>query len=206
MRNLLLSCAMLLGVASAAQAATYTVDVSAFPFRAPGQDGLQTRAVVLSPVGAQNYNGSSVSVNLANYGDTFTTDIFGLVALDDDIEADDVIPQTTSASFSISGIGSTVLSGVSQAFGSGVSGFALASYANGFIRLNATDAIFISLADTEFGTDGAGNYVQGRPGVGFVEATFTLAPIPVPAALPLAATGLGLLGFAARRRKQKRAA
>ncbi len=206
MRNLLLSCAMLLGVASAAQAATYTVDITADPYRVPGAAGLQTRAVVLENTGPQNYNGSSVSFDLTNEGDSFTTDIFGLVAYDNNINADDLIESPSSASFSISGVGSAVLDGVSAAFGSGISGFALATYATNFIRVSATEAIFISLADTEFATDGLGNYVQGRSGVGFVEATFTLAPIPVPAALPLAATGLGLLGFAARRRKQKKAA
>ena len=124
MRNLLLSCAMIAGVTGAAQAATYTVDITADPFRSPGAAGLQTRAVTLPDTGAQNFNGSTQSVTLNAIGDSFSTDIFGLVAYDNNIDADDLIGQTTTATFSIAGIGSAIVDGVSAAFGSGTVGSA----------------------------------------------------------------------------------
>jgi len=46
-----------------------------------------------------------------------------------------------------------------------------------------------------------GVFTTGRPGIGFVNATFTLAEVPLPAPLPLGASALGLLAFVARRRK-----
>ena len=40
-----------------------------------------------------------------------------------------------------------------------------------------------------------------RPRVGVVNATFTLAAVPIPATLPLIVSALGMMGFVARRRK-----
>lgn len=205
MKTTILACTAALAFAAAGttvEAATYSVDVTADPYRdAPANSGLQTRAVVLSSSGPQNFNGATYTFDLSNIGDSVSMDIYGLVAYDAPIDADDLIPQASTAAFDFGGLGSVVVDGTTAAFGSGMTGYALASFVSTLIRISATEAIRIALSDTIFGTDGSGNFVTGRAGVGFVNATFTLAAIPVPATLPLVLSGLGMLGFAARRRK-----
>ncbi len=187
-------------LAGTASATTYSVDVTANPYRAPGQPGLQTRAVVLSPSGAQNFNGSTISFALNNNGDSFSTDIFGLVHYDAPVNADDLIPRPSTATFDF-GLGSATLQGTTVALGSiGGPGPALATYLYGRVIISATQQIRITLTDTIFGSNN-GTFVNGRPGVGIVNATFTLAAVPVPATLPLIVSALGMMGFVARRRK-----
>lgn len=188
------------GMCGGAQAATYTATVTADPARA--NDGLKTRAVVLEDSGPQTFLGTDVTFDLTNIGDSYTTDIYALVAFDGgSIDADDTQQSATSASFDFGALGSVTAAGFSAAVGSNTLGSALATFSDVLLQVAPATAIRISLADTVFATDGLGNFVEGGAGRGAVSATFSLASIPLPAGLPLAATALGLLGFAARRRK-----
>jgi hypothetical protein len=199
MKSALLPLVAALGLAGAAQAATYSVDVTANPFRSPGQPGLQTRALVLSPSGPQNFNGSTISFDLTNVGDSVSMDIYGLAAFESSLEADDLIAKASTASFDF-GFGSLTIQGTSAGVDDGFAQYALADFVDGAINIGGGLRILVSLADTVFGTVG-GVFTSGRPGIGFVNATFTLAEVPLPATLPLGVAALGLVGFAARRRR-----
>lgn len=206
MKKFLLACAAVASLSGAANATTFSVDVTADPYRAtPANNGLQTRAVVLASSGPQNFEGATYSFDLTTIGDSTSFDIYGLVAFDSPIDADDLVPQPSTATFDFGALGSITIQGVSQAIALGslptTAGYAIATFISDTIRVSATEGIRITLSDTIFGTDGNGNFVTGRAGVGFVNATFTLAAVPVPAALPLSLLALGALGVAARRRK-----
>lgn len=211
MKNLVLVAAAATLISSAAEATTYNAFVTADPYRSsPATSGLQTRAVVLSASGPQNFNGDNYSFDLTSIGDTASMDVYGLVAYDAPIDSDDLIPRPTSASFDLGLLGSRTISGVSYAVASSSTpttfGFAFADYFSPkSFGIGGGLRILVSLADTVFATDGSENFVSGRPGVGFVNATFTLAAVPLPATLPLGLAGLGLMGFVARRRKKTQA-
>lgn len=205
MKKFLTAAIAALAFAGAADAATYSVDVTANPFRAPNQPGLQTRAVVLSPSGPQNFNGATYTFDLTNVGDSASMDIYGLVAFDAPIDPDDVLPRPSTASFDFgAGIGSIVINGTTQAIANAslptTLGYALATFTSDIIRVAPGLGIKITLADTVFGTDANGNFTVNRDGVGFVNATFTLATVPVPAGGLLLLTALG--GVAALRRRK----
>ncbi len=204
MKKIILALAATLGLASAASAATYSTFVTATPFRAPGQPGLQTRAVVLSPSGPQNFNGATYSFDLANIGDTVTFDAFGLVHYDAPLGTDDLIASPSTATFDFGAFGTRTISGVTYGVGSVGSAiaYAVADYTS-TISFNVGGGLrlLVELADFEFGSGDTGVFVNGRDGVGFATATITLAAVPLPATLPLAFGAIGLLGFAARRRK-----
>lgn len=198
----LAAAASLAGVTGTAQAATYTTTVTADPARPLTNEGLKTRAVILEDVGPQTFLGTDVTFDLTNVGDSYSQDIYALVAFDQgSIDTDDLNPIATSATFDFGVLGSVTAAGFSAATGSGALGSALATFSDVLLQVAPATAIRISLADTVFATDGLGNFVEGGDGKGVVNATFTLASIPLPAGLPLAATALGLLGFASRRRK-----
>lgn len=205
MKKFFLACVAVASLAVAADAATYSVDVTATPFRVPGQPGLQTRAVVLSPSGPQTFNGATYSFDLANLGDSVSMNIYGLVHYDAPLDADDLIPRPSTATFNFGGpIGSITILGTTVGV-MGTPASALATFISGIIRVAPATGIRITLADTTFGDDG-NNFVNGRAGIGFVNATFELASIPVPASLPLSLTALGLMGFVAQRRKSRKTA
>jgi hypothetical protein len=205
MKKLLLAAATMLAFASAAEATTYNTYVTATPYRVPGAAGLQTRAVVLSRSGPQNFNGASYNFNLNSVGDSASMDIYGLVQYDGPLNSDDLIPKPSTATFDFGGlIGSITILGTSV----GVLGkpdYAIATFVSDVIRISSTQGILISIRDTIFGTNGV-SFVNGRAGIGFVNATFTLAAVPLPAALPLSLLALGAIGVAGRRRKSALAA
>ncbi|MCB1333337.1 MAG: hypothetical protein KDK26_06730 [Roseivivax sp.] len=208
MKPLILAAATILGLAGAAQAANYDVFVTANPFRSPGAPGLQTRAVTLSPSGPQNFNGAGYSFSLANIGDTVSMWVYGLVSYDSPINADDLTPRPTSATFDFGAYGKRSITGESYAVANGplptTDGFALAEFFGQSVRfkVSPTEQLVVSLTDTVFGsTGGLTNFTDGRRGIGMVQANFSLSPVPLPAALPLGLAALGALGFVGRRRK-----
>ncbi len=203
-RSLLVVAALALcgaqGLATAGQAATFGVEVTANPWRDPGQAGLQTRAIVLNPTGPQEFTSTHVDLSLTNLGDSATFDLFGLVHYDAPLDPDDLMPRPTSASFDFGGaLGQLTLWGNTLAFSTSP-GIAVASFLSDVLRISTTEGIRVSIADTFFGTDGT-SFVNGRPGMGVVQATFTLAAVPLPAGLPLLAAALGLLGLMRLKRR-----
>lgn len=204
MKKFILACIAAASIAGAANAATYTPFVTATPFRVAGAPGMQTRATVIANRGAQNFNGMTYSFDLATVGQTVSMDIYGLVAFDAPIDADDLLPSPSTATFDFGGaIGAITIVGSSNAVGFGSVGYAIATFASNIVRVSSTTGIKISLGDVIFGTDSQGNYVMNAPGKGIVNASFTLATVPLPAALPLSLAALGLMGFVGRRRKSK---
>ncbi len=184
---------------TAAPAATYTADVTADPFRVPGAPGLQTRAWKLTNGGLLGFTGSTISFDLTTIGDAVTLDIYRILAFDVGLDPDDLLPQTSTASFDFGALGDVTILGTTQ----GVLGpvpSALATFVDGAINIGGGLRILISLADTVFATDGT-SYVSGGNGAAVVRVTFTLAVVPLPAAGGLALAGLGALAFAGRRRK-----
>ena len=207
MKKILLTCASVCMLASAASATTFSPFVTADAYRqAPATSGLQTRATKIANSGPQDFTGATYTFDLNAFGDSVTKNIYGLVAFDSPIDPDDVLPRPSTATFDFGALGSVTVLGTSMAVGSGLSGYAIATFVSDFIRVSATEGIKISLSDTIFATDSFGNFVTGTPGKGIVAATFTLAPVPLPAALPLSLAALGLMGFVARRRKSNTAA
>lgn len=199
MKRILLACLAALGLSATAEAATYSVNVTAQPYRNFGAAGLITRAVVLSPSGPQNFNGSTIGFDLSNVGDSATLGLYGLVTYEPSIDADDLTPGASNTTLDFAGLGSLVIQGQTRGV-LGTPNSALATFLDGFIYIGDGLRVLVSLADTVFATDGS-SYLRGRPGVGVVTATFTLAPVPLPATLPLGLGALGLMGFVARRRK-----
>lgn len=194
-------------LASAASATTFSPFVTANAYRqAPATSGLQARATKIADSGPQDFTGATYTFDLNVIGDSVTKNIYVLVAFDSPIDPDDVLLRPSTATFDFGALGSVMVLGTSMAAGSGLSGYAIATFVSDFIRVSATEGIKISLSDTFFATDSFGNFVTGTPGKGIVAATFTLAPVPLPAALPLSLAALGLMGFVARRRKSNTAA
>jgi hypothetical protein len=197
-KTALLSAVTALGLlAGTAQAATYTAGVTATSFRDPGQPGLQTRLWNLSNSGSLGYTGSTVTTSdLTNVGDSFTTDLFRIVAFDAGIDGDDVVPKPASITFDFGGLGIITLMGTTVGSSTG----ATAVFASGTLNIGGGLAIVVSIADTVFNSVG-GAYVSGKSGATPVTATFTLAAVPLPATLPLGLLALGGLAAVARRRK-----
>lgn len=202
MKKFLSAAIAAIAIAGSAEAATFTLDVTANPFRAPGVDGLQTRAWNLSNTGSVNFNGSTVTTGDLDLGPS-TVDLYRLVTFDAPADPDDFLSSPTSVTFDFGGaIGAITLAGVSGLRINPITFLpeAIAQFSSGLIRIAPGQGILIEVADTIFGTDGT-NLVDGRNGAGTVRATFTLATIPVPAA------GIMMLGALAglalmRRRKE----
>lgn len=205
MKKILLTCASVFMLAGAANAATYTPFVTANPyFAVPPTSGLNVKAASLSNSGAQAFNGATYTFDLTNVGDSASMDIFSLITFDAPIDADDLVPKPSTATFDFGGIiGAITLMGTTSAVSS--MGYAIATYVSDVINVGGGQGIVVSLSDTIFATDGT-SFVNGSAGKGFVNATFTLAAVPVPAALPLSLAALGLMGFVGRRRKSNTAA
>jgi hypothetical protein len=199
MKTLALAAAAL-GLAAAADAATYTADVSAATYLGSPAEGLHVRAFNLSPVGRQVYTGSTVSFDLTDIGDSVTLDLFGLVSFEEAIDPDDLAPKPISVSFDFGSFSGTV---AGTTAGGPAGGFA--DFGQVFVSLGGGLRMLISIADTAFASSG-GTFTPGRPGLGTVTATFTLAPVPLPASLGLGAASLGLLGLLAWRRHRRAAA
>lgn len=200
MKKTLFALASVLALATGAQAATYSFDVTANPFRVPGAPGLQTRAYVLQASGPQNFNGAMYTTADLNVGESQDIDVYGLVHFDAPLGADDLDAKPSTATFDFGAFGTRTILGTTVGrldtndayadFGDAIS-FAV----GGGLR------IIVTLADTVFGVDSQDNFVNGRAGFGLVTATITVAAVPVPATLPLGLSALGLMALVARRRK-----
>ena len=157
------------------------IELHNIPVPVPGAPGLQTRAVVLSPSGPQNFEGDTYAVELTNVGDSFTTDLFGLVQYDAPLNTDDLIHSPTSVTFDFGVFGIATIMGESFGLGNVLDPMASA-FADYFgeivIDLGNGTAIIVTIADTAFGAVN-GIFTNGRPGVGMVTATFTLASPPL---------------------------
>ena len=203
MKKIILAAVAALGLASAASAATYSVDVTANPFRSPGAPGLQTRAFVLKPSGPQNFNGSTIGFDLTNIGDSYIIDLFGLVHFDAPLGKDDTIKSPSTVTLNMGNLGTGVIAGVTYGEGDigSPKGYAVADYQN-TVRFLVGNGLQVraSIADITFGSDANGMFVNNRPGFGKVTATFTLAAVPVPAGGLLLIGALG--GLAALRRRK----
>lgn len=218
MKTLLLTCAAVMGLTGAAQAVplapanTYDVFVTANPFRQPGTPGLQTRAVTLSPSGPQNFNGANYGVQLTNIGDSVSMSLYGLVSYDTPINDDDLLARPTSATFDFGAFGTRTITGQSYAKSFGptpsTAGYGLAEFFGQTARfkVNNTTQLIVTLADTVFASTNQGlDFLDGREGIGIVQANFSLAAVPLPATLPLGMAALGALGYAGRRKSKKAA-
>ena len=210
MKKIILAAVAALGLASAASGATYSVDVTAQPFRVPGSPGLQTRAFVLATSGTQNFGGVTglvpvpFSFNLTNIGDSVNVPMFGMVHFDVPLNADDLVPKAMTVTLNLGAYGIGIINGVTYGVGTplAAAAYAVADYTNDYLfNLGNGTAIKASIADITFGSDASGIFVNGRKGFGLVTANFTLSQVPLPATLPLGLAALGLLGFVARRRK-----
>lgn len=189
--------AVVLAAATAASAATYSVGVTANPFRQPGQPGLQTRAWTLANSGALNFTGATYTFDLVNPGDSVTLDVYRLVHFASSFKPDHATPRDTAATFDFGPLGTRTLTGVSFGVDTGAQQFAVAGgFGSAAVAVGGGLQIIVSIADLVFGTDGVG-YARGGAGAAPVQATFTLAAIP-PAAIPLpASAGFALLGLGA---------
>jgi len=152
--------------------------------------------------------GGGTTPNL-EVGDSYTFNLFRIWTNETSVNAhEDEAPKPISVSFNFT---DPVMGGVAQGVTSGqrVLGGLIQKGKltwDGPLELsfgkNGTGRLSVSLADATFNEGLFGLKPGFRHGAG-VEATvrYDAAPVPVPAALPLLAAGLGALGFAARRRK-----
>lgn len=190
-----------LGFTASAQAVTYSTTIEATTFT--GFPGLQTVANNLPGFGPQLFASTPFTFDLVNLGDSATTDAFSLVIFQTSFAADDFTAQPITVSFDFGSFGTVDVTGTTVADAGANAGFADFDVAQ--LRVSPTEAIEISITDTFYGTSG-GVITPGAPGRGIPTLTFTLVPVPVPAALPLFLSAMALFGFLGYRRRETAAA
>lgn len=164
----------LLAAPMALRADAISVEVSAEPFRKAGKPGLQTRAIIVSDYGAQNFEPMTFPLSFEGY-DTLTVTLFGLVSYDLPFDDDDLIPQDITVTFDFGELaGAYELRGRSAAVIAGDQSYAVAWFPSVEVDIDEERRVLVELSDTVFGINGDGEPTDGRDGVGFVKATFTL--------------------------------
>lgn len=209
-RVLAIAC-VLFAMIGSAQAVSLTGSVALQSTPRPAGQGLQIGAALQAP---------HFSLDLIELGDTRTLSLFNLFVTERTrrrLGADDFTPRDVVVSFDIGGVTATIVG--SQAAGRFLfegrrfeRNAGIVTWDDPIvIALGDGREVTVSLSDEAFSGRFRGlGHGQGRGrglDSGPVEATFTLSAVPVtavpvPAALPLLATALGLIGWLGRRRRR----
>lgn len=151
-----------------------------------------------------NVASGGFNVNLTN-GQSTTFNLFHIWTDEPTVDPDDLISRALLAAFTVTGSGSSdVIAGAVQGNKSGVLQWGSASWAAPIVLdLGNGGQLLVSLGNTIFNLGSNRRLAPGTLNGSDVQATltYTIAPVPVPAAGLLLLGGFGALG-AVRRRKQ----
>jgi hypothetical protein len=202
LKAIILSAILSVAALGSASAATYHGTLTLAPAFNLTNPGLQVRANPIKNSGSQVYTGAPISFeNLNEIGNSFSLPLFVVRTLEPTVDPDDMTPKPFALLFNLAGFGSATVTGTTVGVIKDGYHFGRIVFDNvAAIRVSATEQILISLASTIF-NQGEGALRPGKANGATITAVATLAAVPVPASLPLAALGLGLLALVARRRK-----
>lgn len=190
-----------LAFAGSAEAVSFTGSASFSQGLNFTNPGFQVRAVNLPNFGPQGFVSAALDFDLENIGDSSSFDLFVIRTLQSAIDGNDGIASPFALTFSF-GQGSTTVTGTT--FAQTVDGITqgFITFDNdGFINLGNATALVVSLADRTYNAGTQGFFTPGKDNGALVDVEFSLAAVPLPAALPLFLSALGLMGFLGRRRQ-----